>query len=111
MGAVRSRPANSSVGVSHGGSATTASNNNYDNGVIKPAVIMPRERGRHGVVHVKISSLTYANRRTPENENSMVITPRGGIFYGSATNPAAIQRGKNFTIPYAINADLLMTYL
>lgn len=54
---------------------------------------VPRERGRYGVVNVKISSLAYANRRTPENETTTIITPRGAIFYGSATNPAPIQKG------------------
>lgn len=96
MGAVRSRPANSSIGISQAGNGISSSNHGYNNesNVTKPAVVIPRERGRHGVVHVKISSLTYANRRSPENETSMVITPRGAIFHGSATNPAPILRGK-----------------
>ena len=59
-------------------------------------IVVPRERTRHGIVQAKITSLAYTNRRQPENETIAVITPKGGIFYGSLTTPTQIQRGNVF---------------
>lgn len=58
------------------------------------------ERDRYGVCTVKIAPITTppiptTNRRIPD-QNSYVITPKGGIIHGSQCNPQLIQRGVSF---------------
>lgn len=69
---------------------------NTDNDVNK-IIFVPRERIRHGVVNVKISSITVTNRGRPQDENNQeyTVTPKGAIFYGSLAQPALIKRGIN----------------
>eukprot|EP01039_Chlorochromonas_danica_P000831 gene831-904_t len=49
----------------------------------KPA----REHKRHGVVSVKIHPV---NGRSADDYISQVLTPKGGLFYGSSFNPAVV---------------------
>eukprot|EP01035_Chromulina_nebulosa_P020241 gene20241-26278_t len=82
-------------------SSTSIPSNNRSNSII------PRERSRHGVVNVKITSLAYANRRQSDNEQNVVVTPKGVIFHGNNASPHLVLEGlRNSGVPMLLPMEV-----
>ena len=47
-----------------------------------------------GSVSVKLSWLTANVRYTPEHQNDIVVTGKGGVFHGASSASPAIMKGK-----------------
>ena len=75
------------------------------------------ERNRYGVCIIKIASNTPPppvpnnNRRNQDRQNTHVLTPRGGILFGSQCNPQLIQRGIVALLCYILGCKINFIFI